>query len=155
MSIKNNVYVPEKETKLYVYNVAKDPKELSFTKNDTYKPVLQEGSKDMKNNMTWKHMTVKEKIQTITTLNNQIPDIEFSSKDKEILRKLELEHEKNIQNIAMKSASSPIIKAQNRKHVYPKTKPEEKSNIKLLVKSKQSVNSKIIFYFLYMVFVLI
>ncbi|XP_011150874.1 atypical kinase COQ8B, mitochondrial isoform X2 [Harpegnathos saltator] len=147
LDIKTNSYVPEKETKLYVYNVAKDPKELLGTekttvpKHETNKSVVQEASKDTQNNnMTWKHMTVKEKIQTISTSNNQVPDIEFSNKDKEILRKLELEHEKNIQSKTADSVSSTSIKAQEKKHVHAKAELEGRLEAKLLVKPKQSLS---------------
>lgn len=161
LGIKDDAYVPEKETKLHVYNVAKDPKELPITEDittrnhDNSKPVFQKASKDTQNNNMWKYMTVKEKIQTITTWNNQIPDIELSSKDKEILRKLELEHEENIKSKAADSVLLPTYKAQKQEHVHAEVESEEKLKSKLPVKPKQSVNIKIIFHFLCLIFVII
>ncbi|XP_046418524.1 atypical kinase COQ8B, mitochondrial isoform X1 [Neodiprion fabricii] len=43
-----------------------------------------------------KFASVKEKIETIATLGEDIPKIELSNKDKKLLRKLELEHEERI-----------------------------------------------------------
>lgn len=152
LGVQNNAYVPEKETKLYVYNVAKDPKELPVTKDtavpkhDISKPIVQAAPKDKQNNnIVWKNMTVKEKIQSITNANSQIPDIEFSNKDKEILRKLELEHEKNIPSKAVDSTISSIIKTQKKKRIH--AEPEEKLKSKLPVKPKQSVSIRITFCF--------
>ncbi|XP_014469146.1 PREDICTED: aarF domain-containing protein kinase 4 [Dinoponera quadriceps] len=147
LNVKNNAYIPKKETRLYVYNVAKDPKEISVTnditlsKHDINKPVAQKASKDLQSdNMEWRYMTVKEKIQTITNSNNQIPDIEFSNKDKEILRKLELEYEKNIKHKAIDSASSSTIKTHKKEHVHAEVKPEERLKSGLPVKPKQSLS---------------
>ncbi|XP_032685047.1 atypical kinase COQ8B, mitochondrial [Odontomachus brunneus] len=147
LGIKDAACVPEKKTKLHVYNVAKDPKELPVTedittlKHDNSKPVFQKALKDTQNNnMTWKYMTVKEKIQTITTLNNQIPDIELSSKDKEMFRKLELEHEKNMKSKAVDSVPLSTYKAQKKEHIYTEVESEEKLKSKLPVKPKQSLS---------------
>lgn len=43
-----------------------------------------------------KFASVKEKIETIATSGDSIPKIELSNKDKELLRKLEMEHEEKI-----------------------------------------------------------
>lgn len=150
LDVKNNAYVPEKETRLHVYNVAKDPKELpiakdiTVSKHGTNKPASQRDLKDSQNkDMAWKYMTVKEKIQTITSTNNWIPDIELSSKDKEILRKLELEHEKNINSAAVDLTSLSTTKIQEKEHVHTKAEPKEKLKSKISVKPKQSVSTKI------------
>nr|XP_031829560.1 atypical kinase COQ8B, mitochondrial isoform X1 [Nomia melanderi]XP_031829561.1 atypical kinase COQ8B, mitochondrial isoform X1 [Nomia melanderi]XP_031829562.1 atypical kinase COQ8B, mitochondrial isoform X1 [Nomia melanderi]XP_031829563.1 atypical kinase COQ8B, mitochondrial isoform X1 [Nomia melanderi]XP_031829564.1 atypical kinase COQ8B, mitochondrial isoform X1 [Nomia melanderi] len=91
-----------KNAKLYVYNIAKDPKEVPI-KSDV--PNVQQNIKsecmddiqEKRDKSTIKkYTTVKEKIETISNLENEIPKIELSDKDKELLRKLELEHEQNI-----------------------------------------------------------
>ncbi|XP_043785537.1 atypical kinase COQ8B, mitochondrial isoform X2 [Apis laboriosa] len=69
-----------------------------------------------------KYLTVKEKIETISKLENEIPKIVLSEKDKAILKKLELEHEKNIKSQNMKQDISneskidaEVIKIENTK----------------------------------------
>lgn len=147
IGVQRYSYVPKKETKLYVYNAAKDPKELPFVednampKQDTNKSVIQKSLKDVQdNNIMWKYMSVKEKIQTITTSNNAIPDIELSDKDKEILRRLELEHEKNIKNQTAALISPSIVKAYEKEHTQAQVETKEKPKLTLSVKPKQSVN---------------
>lgn len=149
LGVKDDIHVPKEKTKPYVYNVERNPKESLVTrdntvpKHETAESVVQKVSSDTQNNnIAWKNMTVKEKIQTITDLNNRIPNIELSNKDKAILRKLELEHEKNIQSKAVDSVSSSAVKAQESKHVHAR-EPEEKIKAKLPVKPKQSVGTKI------------
>lgn len=143
LDIKNNDYISKKKTKLYVYDTAKDPKELSIdgdvtlSKYNTNKLKIQEPVRDKQNNTIKKYTSVKEKIKTITNLDKKIPDIEFSDKDKEILRKLELEHEKNIKNTAS-SAHSSITKACGKEHIHMNS--VEKPKTKLLVRPKQCVN---------------
>lgn len=147
VNISKDSYIPKKETKLHVYNAAKDPKELPITKDSTalkqnasesaQEPGAQELSKD--HNVTRKYMTVKEKIQTITNSDNAIPDIEFSDKDKEILRRLELEHEKNV-----KKQTASSIKVQEKEYTNMQTGFKKRPKTKLSVKPKQSV-SKILF----------
>lgn len=72
----------------------------------------------MQNNATRKYMSVKEKIETIINIDKEIPDIEFSDKDKELLRKLKLEHEKNIKNKIASSAPPSTIKAHEEERVH-------------------------------------
>lgn len=159
LDIKNNSYTPKKETKLYVYDPAKDPKELpingdvTFSKYNTNKSMTQKSLESMQSNTTTKYMSVKEKIKTITDLNKKIPDIEFSDKDKEILRKLELEHEKNIKNNIASSAHSSITEVCEKEDVHMQINSTEKPKTKLSVRPKQcvSIGTKIFIYhtFLY------
>lgn len=137
LDIKSNSYIPKRETKLYVYNIAKDPKELSVEGDITSKYntnynkfITQQPLKSMQNNTTKKYMSVKEKIKTITNVDKAIPDIEFSDKDKEILRKLELEHEKNIKNSVGSSDHFSITKAYEKEHVSVQINPIEKPKVK-------------------------
>jgi len=146
LGMKTNTYVPRKETKLYVYNSAKDPKELSIENNiterqdDTSKSITQQSLEDEQDSNTIsKYKTVKEKIQTITNSPKKIPDIELSDKDKRILKKLELEHERNIKNQTTNSVSSSIIKTVE-KNIS--TKPKEGPTVKT-VKPKHTVRIKI------------
>ncbi|XP_011869571.1 PREDICTED: aarF domain-containing protein kinase 4 isoform X2 [Vollenhovia emeryi] len=133
LDIKNNGYTPKKERKLYVYDTAKDPKELSIDGDVTV--AKYNTDKSMK-----KYMSVKEKIQTITNLDKEIPDIEFSDKDKEILRKLELEHEKNIKNSVSSSANSSITEAHEKECVHTQMNSIERPNTKLSVRPKQCLS---------------
>ncbi|XP_012538251.1 atypical kinase COQ8B, mitochondrial isoform X2 [Monomorium pharaonis] len=146
LDIKYN-YIPKKETKLYVYNTAKDPKELpiedvilpKYNKLMTQKSLEREDMQ--KHSPTKKYMSVKEKIKTITNLDKEIPDIEFSDKDKEILQKLELEHEKNIKNRIASSACPSIIKSHEKEHVNNvQISSKERSKTKLLVRPKQCLS---------------
>lgn len=146
LDIKNDGdYTPKKEKKLYVYDTAKDPKELPIDgdvilpKYNIKKSITQEPLEGMQNNITKKYMSVKEKIKTISNFNKAIPDIELSDKDKEILRKLELEHEKNIKNEVANSLPSSI-KVHEKEHIQMNFK--EKPKAKLSVKPKQCVSIK-------------
>lgn len=143
LDIKNDGYTPKKKTKLYVYDAAKDPKEVPIDEDVTLpkynikKSMTQEPLKGMQNNTKKKYMSVKEKI-AITNLNKEIPDIEFSDKDKELLRKLELEHEKNIKNSVTSSHS--ITKEHEKERVSTQVNSVEKPKAKLSVKPKQCVS---------------
>ncbi|XP_018401944.1 PREDICTED: aarF domain-containing protein kinase 4 [Cyphomyrmex costatus] len=146
LDIKSNGYTPKKETKLYVYNTAKDPKELPIDEDvispkcNINKSITQKSLESMQNNATKKYMSVKEKIKTISNLDkDEIPDIEFSDKDKEILRKLELEHEKNIKN-KMMSSNCSTIKEYEKKRVHMEINSKERSKPKLSVRPKQCLS---------------
>ncbi|XP_072760619.1 atypical kinase COQ8B, mitochondrial [Anoplolepis gracilipes] len=148
LGIKNDEYPPKKEAKLHVYNAAKDPKELPIDKDvnlpkyDNNKFTIEKSLEDVQNNTTWKYMTVKEKIETIATSDKEIPQIKLSDKDKEILRKLELEHEKNIKSKKdASSISSSTIKTPKKESINKKqenqTESKERPKAKLSVKPKQ------------------
>ncbi|KAG5339534.1 COQ8B kinase, partial [Acromyrmex charruanus] len=146
-NIKSNDYTPKKETKLYVYNTAKDPKELPIDgdvilpKRNIDKSITQKSLKVMQNDTTKKYMSVKEKIKTISNLDkDEIPDLEFSDKDKEILRKLELEHEKKIKNRIVGSACSSTVKAYEKENVHMEMNSKEKPKAKLSVRPKQCLS---------------
>ncbi|EGI62215.1 PREDICTED: aarF domain-containing protein kinase 4 [Acromyrmex echinatior] len=143
-NIESNDYTLKKETKLYVYNTAKDPKELPIDgnvilpKHNIDKSITQKSLKDMQNDTTKKYMSVKEKIKTISNLDkDEIPDLEFSDKDKEILRKLELEHEKKIKNRIVGSAYS-TVKTYEKENVHMEMNSKEKP--KLSVRPKQCLS---------------
>jgi len=149
LDITNNVYIPKKETKLYVYDIAKDPKELSIDedvilpKYNSSKSVTQRSLRGMQaNNTTKKYMSVKEKIKIITNSDKEISEIEFSDKDKEILRKLELEHEKNIKNRVINSARPSTIKINEKEYVHTQINFKERPKTKLSVRPKQCVSVK-------------
>lgn len=96
--------------KLYVYNPAKDPKEVPIssdepsTENDQiildsfHNAQTSTSTKTINKSKQSpvKFSSVKEKIETIGTIHTDIPPIELSEKDKELLRKLEQEHEQKI-----------------------------------------------------------
>lgn len=152
LGVKNDAYTPKKkETKLHVYNAAKDPKELPIDKHvtsaecDSNKFTIEKTSGEVQNNTAWKYMTVKEKIETIAASDKEIPQIELSDKDKEILRKLELEHEKNIKKkVASSSSSTHHLKTSEKEGAHQaQTEPEERPKAKLSVKPKQLVSIEI------------
>lgn len=163
LDIKNNDYIPKKGTRLYVYDTAKDPKvlpideDVTLSKYNTNKFKIQEPLRDMSNNTTKNYISVKEKIKSITNLDKVIPDIEFSDKDKEILRKLELEHEKNIKSSIASPAHSSITKACEKEHVHMQMNSIERPKTKLLVRPKQHVSIKkeifIYYIFLFILFI--
>ncbi|XP_050592484.1 atypical kinase COQ8B, mitochondrial isoform X1 [Bombus affinis] len=98
-------------TKLYVYNPAKDPKEIIIEMDDAnVKPDNENDIRSKQDKPLKKYSTVKEKIETISKLEYEIPKIELSEKDKAILKKLELEHEKNIKSQNMKQDVSNTLK---------------------------------------------
>ncbi|KYN40731.1 Chaperone activity of bc1 complex-like, mitochondrial [Trachymyrmex septentrionalis] len=147
LDIKSNDYIPKKESKLYVYNTAKDPKELPIDgdvilpKRNIDKSITEKSLKGMQNDTTKKYMSVKEKIKTISNLDkDEIPDLEFSDKDKEILRKLELEHEKKIKNSIISSAYSSTVKTYEKENVHVEMNSKEKPKAKLSVRPKQCLS---------------
>ena len=94
------------EKRLEFYDSAKDPKEVSISekKEIITDPKLVQSSTEAGRNhddkvaiTQTKFSSVKEKIEKIAKLDKEIPNICLSDKDKQILRKLELEHEKKIQ----------------------------------------------------------
>ena len=98
-------------TKLHVYNPAKDPKEIIIEMDDAnVKPDNENDIRSKQDKPLKKYSTVKEKIETISKLEYEIPKIELSEKDKAILKKLELEHEKNIKSQNMKQDVSNTLK---------------------------------------------
>lgn len=98
-------------TKLHVYNPAKDPKEIIIEMDiPNVKPDNENDIRSKQDKPLKKYSTVKEKIETISKLEHEIPKIELSEKDKAILKKLELEHEKNIKSQNMKQDVSNILK---------------------------------------------
>lgn len=150
LGMKSDTSMPKKETRLYVHNAAKDPKELPVDSNvpirqyNTGKSATQpslESERD--NNAAWKYMTVKEKIQTIAKSSREIPDIELSDKDKEILRKLELEHERNIKSQTGSPASASATETVEKERVHKPAEPIERPTVKLSVKPKHSVRIQV------------
>ncbi|XP_043663787.1 atypical kinase COQ8B, mitochondrial isoform X1 [Vespula pensylvanica] len=150
LNIADDDYKPTvHKTKLYVYDPAKDPKEMPIDeKNTSIKIDLKKtvSEDNLQNTFTAnkKYATVKEKIETITKMENVVPKIELSRKEKEILHKLELEYEK----AEKKQVSENVLSSQN---VNDKTKVKEndvhvskastKPHIKPSVKPKQSLSA--------------
>ncbi|XP_071869995.1 ubiquinone biosynthesis protein COQ8, mitochondrial isoform X2 [Bombus fervidus] len=130
-------------TKLHVYNPAKDPKEIiiemdiPIVKPDNENDIRSKQDKPLK-----KYSTVKEKIETISKLEHEIPKIELSEKDKAILKKLELEHEKNIKSQNMKQDVSNTIKTDFEKLKNMATENMKVASENSQVKPKPSVRPK-------------
>lgn len=88
------------------------------------------------------YSTVKEKIETIGKLEKTIPKIQLTKKDQEVLRKLEIEHEKKLENnIKIKSpdlsnVETKILDDNNDKKI------NIKPIIKPTIKPKQTVSFK-------------
>lgn len=75
-----------------------------------------------------KYTTVKEKIATL----EEVPTIELSDKDKELLRKLELEHEAKIKSEPVKQKSATIDPTPLEK-METGTKPSVKPRLKVKI----------------------
>lgn len=111
--------------KLEFSDPAKDPREVPLTNTKENSTSTEETvqnfseSKGKKDNEApskpKKYSSVKEKIEKISHLNNEIPNIELSDKDKKILRKLELEHEKKIQQSTPEQVAKPEQKREDAK----------------------------------------
>ncbi|KAI4490926.1 hypothetical protein M0802_010600 [Mischocyttarus mexicanus] len=137
------------KTKLHVYNSAKDPKEVAIDENnmsiksDLKQTVPKDNLQDTFT-VNKKYATVKEKIETITKMENVVPKIELSRKDKEILHRLELEHEK----AERKQVSENVLSSQNTNDVTADkqsdvhiSKTPIKPYVKPSVKPKQSLSA--------------
>ncbi|KAF3427913.1 hypothetical protein E2986_00180 [Frieseomelitta varia] len=139
--------VKSMKSKLHIYNPAKDPKEVIVGMDiQNMKSVTKSDVQDKQDNLSKKYSTVKEKIETISKLEHEVPKIVLSEKDKAILKKLELEHEKNIksQNIQQDisdtlKADSKILETETTKNV--KTAPDNfQTKPKLSVRPKQTLS---------------
>ncbi|XP_076627636.1 ubiquinone biosynthesis protein COQ8, mitochondrial [Colletes latitarsis] len=150
MGIPTDQFDPTKpnKTKLYVYNSAKDPKEVPIEMNaaSLQQNVKSEGANNVQGKRDKppirRYTTVKEKIETITKLEDEIPKIELSDKDKEILRRLEIEHEQSIKNQNTKenitSEVDPRVLVNPAKE---NVKIPEKPQVRSSVKPKQTLSS--------------
>ncbi|XP_033207641.1 atypical kinase COQ8B, mitochondrial [Belonocnema kinseyi] len=142
--------------KLKVFDPAKDPKEVPITidkkcetKVETVQSSAKVNEKDDVANIPKKYSSVKEKIEKIAELDKEIPKIEFSDKDKKMLRKLELEHEKKIQQ-KIPSVDDQKVENEKAKQKNLNLKAEEfpdnsensvKPNIKPTIKPRQTLSS--------------
>ena len=95
---------------LRVYHPAKDPKEVPLNdyepSTENIRNTTQTATQNAQSTATEntdksrqspiKYSSVKEKIETISATHTKIPKIELSEKDKELLKKLEQEHEEKI-----------------------------------------------------------
>ncbi|XP_012267619.2 atypical kinase COQ8B, mitochondrial isoform X2 [Athalia rosae] len=70
-----------------------------------------------------KFTSVKEKIENITMLDNNIPKIELSNKDKKLLKKLEFEHEEKIRKQNLETNVSDDTAVHRMNSVNEKDKP--------------------------------
>ncbi|XP_053987221.1 atypical kinase COQ8B, mitochondrial isoform X1 [Hylaeus volcanicus] len=136
------------KTKLYVHNPAKDPKEIliemdvSSSQQNIKSNSVNSSQEKQEKPMIKKYTTVKEKIETISKLEDEIPKIELSDKDKEILRRLELEHEQNIRNKNVKQnekseIDSQLLVDQVKESIKPSS---EKPQVRLSVRPKQTLS---------------
>lgn len=93
--------------KLEFYDPAKDAREVPLSNNNinnnrteqTVENVSKGEQKKEASGKPTKYSSVKEKIEKISKASNEVPNIELSDKEQKILRKLELEHEKKIQQL--------------------------------------------------------
>lgn len=138
------------KTKLHVYDPAKDPKEISTDNKDisatnaTIKQTILESNSQNNFAAKKKYATVKEKIETITKMENVVPKIELSKKEREILHRLELEHEK----AEKKQTTEDVLRSPNisnitedSKHDIHISEAETKPRIKPSVKPRQSLSA--------------
>ena len=146
--------------KLKIVDPAKDPKEVPINSNKKSESTVENvqslskvEQKDDFISMPKKYASVKEKIAKIANLDKEIPKIELSDKDKQILRDLELEHEKKIQLKALsKDEKKNEEEKETQKNVNVKTQENSensansaKTNIKPSVKPKQMVRTFLFF----------
>nr|XP_012152580.1 PREDICTED: aarF domain-containing protein kinase 4 isoform X2 [Megachile rotundata] len=112
--------------------VEKDPKEIVVVMDvSDIKAESADNIQDKQNkSVTKKYTTVKEKIETISKLDNEIPKIELSEKDKEILRRLELEHEENTRSQKTKQDDLPKTYSKNKNADIIMEKPRAKPSIR-------------------------
>ncbi|XP_014235469.1 atypical kinase COQ8B, mitochondrial isoform X2 [Trichogramma pretiosum] len=98
--------------KLQVFDPSKDPKEVPYNHSNvssenaqastasyaaqSNENVQKSSSNINRNQSPVKYASVKEKIETISAVNSEIPKVELSERDKQLLRKLEIEHEEKI-----------------------------------------------------------
>ena len=148
MGVPLDQYEPPKssEIQLYVHNPAKDPKEVPFKMGDARQDVSSKDTTNLREKqdkpVIKKYTTVKEKIETISSLDGEIPKIVLSDKDKEILRKLELEHERNIKSKSMKqnNALKPDPRGSTSKVVEDVKTVPEKPQVRPSVRPKQTLS---------------
>lgn len=147
MGLPMEEYAPsEEKAKLFVYNPAKDPTEILTNENSMKHDVKNKSidyTKEPEQKASMKrYTTVKEKIEKITKSENEIPKIELSPKEKEILRKLEMEHEKNIKNQKSNtndiSIGVPPLMPDKKKETGKTT--QEKAQSKPAIKPKQTLS---------------
>lgn len=140
-----NTPVTSSKSKLHVYNPAKDPKEITIVMDVS--DIKSESTDDIQEkqnkSVTKKYTSVKEKIETISKLDNEIPKIELSEKDKEILRRLELEHEQNRRS--QRTKQDDLLKthsniSENKKADIVSEKPQVRPSIR--PKQTLSANAK-------------
>lgn len=137
ISMENDV-PPEIKPKLHVYDAAKDPKEVPIHKDSVKHDVEDKPVENVQEAQgkppSRKYTTIKEKIETITTSENEIPKIELSPKEREILRRLELEHEKKMkkENTNNVSRSAPQSVSDENERIVKSTqeKPQNRPSIK-------------------------
>lgn len=145
--------------KLKVFDPAKDPKEVPITSDEKCKPKIETVQSSAKveekhdvGSKPKKYSSVKEKIEKIAKLDKEIPKIELSDKDKKILRKLELEHEKKIHQKAPSVDDQKVEdekEAQRNFNLKTEEIPENsaKPDIKPSIKPRQTVSKLFIFHF--------
>ena len=145
------------EAKLEIVDPAKDPREIESKKKTMSKTLstLENSAGKLKGRpsaMTKKYASVKEKIETIR-IDDNIPKIVLSEKDKEVLRNLEIEHEKKISREASitpaVSSTTTEIKQTigERQNFEERVEKNEKISARPSVRPRQTV-SQIINYLL-------
>lgn len=148
----NNTTTP----KLEIHNPAKDPREISpsNTKKKIKNTNFSGADSSIKNeniiNVPKNYSSVKEKIETIGNLEKTIPKIQLTDKNKELLRKLELEHEKKLENVKNVTQqvpdSSGIVDDKNNNFSEEINKQlivkltSEKQRVKPVIKPRQTVS---------------
>lgn len=118
-----------KGVKLEIVDPAKDARVVKLDRDGeraTSKPTVARAQfKAAAASATKKYASVKEKIETIT-IDESIPKIELSEKDKRMLRDLELEHEKRINREASTTPADSSMSVDSDKIAADKPKVEEK-----------------------------
>ncbi|XP_057321495.1 atypical kinase COQ8B, mitochondrial [Microplitis mediator] len=128
------------DKKLQVVNPAKDPKEIKIVEN--FESVtINEPEPEKIVEIPLKYSSVKEKIEIVGSIDKTIPKIELSDKDKKLLRKLELEHEKKITDVTKTFDSSKSDESSKSNQLNsieePKIKPVIKPRVTLSTEARE------------------
>ncbi|XP_063985754.1 atypical kinase COQ8B, mitochondrial [Diachasmimorpha longicaudata] len=125
---------------LEIYHPARDPRERVHRKNSD-KP-----SDENVVNVSRKYSSVKEKIDTIGGYEKMIPKIELTKKEKEVLRKLEIEHEINVKTREAVMVEPKVVRVEvkNEKNLQDVEQKifmaKKNSTIKPMIKPKQTLS---------------
>lgn len=123
-------------SKLHVFDPAKDPKEVPTMNVDSHVKVTDVSPEKSQSNFINEikkpvvtYASVKEKIDTVDASHKIVPRINLSDKDKQLLKKLEKEHEEKIKKQLSAASKKSVLETDLEKKIVQE-KPRPSSNIK-------------------------